>query len=404
MATSRIERRDRTWVDAGVTVLCGPFDMPSTDALRRAVTALAESHPHSRLTWTLDRSNGRWRTGRDVESIVVERDWDDARSVGTVLDALEHDAELAPPLTLVRYPDHLGLKMSHGIGDGAISLAIVASVLHTAVTGQVMPWPARPAGRIPLARAACRTFGRHPALVGSAIRDRSRPAAQTRPSAQRAWRPSSRAIYTVIDPARTRQIRTWRAEFAPQSSRFGLQAALLLKALRRVGLDVAPDVRLIVDLRRYLGAGFIDGNFVAGVPMRMDWRLSPTQITALVRATTASGRPLATQMMTALRVGKAVPAPTSMTPDEPARLTFSYFGQAALIENLPYRSGHQPVYAGSVAPDGPWGVTFLHAEYHGATAIATTFHDNVIDPALMEKAMDLVASEPVALLGEGVAP
>jgi hypothetical protein len=401
-ATFSIQRRDRPWIDAYVTVVCGPFEMPSTEALRHAVTALAKHYPRSRLTWSIDRTKRRWVNNRTAASIVTERSWDERKSIGAVLDAMARDVSLDPPLTLIRYPNHLGLKMSHSIGDGAMSLTVIASVLQTATCPEVARWPAQPGGRFPLIVAGCRTFGRHPPLVRSAIRDRHRFSADASPTVTRSWTPSRRTIYTTIGRGGTQEIYSWRDEFAPTATRFALHVSLLLRALRRVGLEVASDPRVVVDLRHYLGSRLIDGNFVAGVPMRIGWQMTPEQIATTVKATIASGRPLANQMLTSLRVGTAMPLATSVDPDGPPRVTFSYFGRPPLIERLPYLPDDQPVYGGSVEPDGPWGLTFLHAENAGVTPIAAIFHDNAIDPAVMEKAMDLVASDPVGLLGETV--
>ena len=77
-----VERRDRPWLDAYATVVCGPMSMPSTGELRQALTALAERYPESRLTWRLDPTKRYWRNDRTAESIVTDGVWDDSLEVG----------------------------------------------------------------------------------------------------------------------------------------------------------------------------------------------------------------------------------------------------------------------------------------------------------------------------------
>ena len=146
----------------------------------------------------------------------------------------------------------------------------------------------------------------------------------------------------------------------------------------------------MIDLRSYLGSRFIDGNFFAGVPMRIAWDMAPDKIAATVRATKASGRPLATQMLTSMRLGSALSMPTAMEANGIPRLTLRLLGAPPLVECLPYLPDRPPVYAASIEPDGPYGLTFVHGENAGAMLINAAFHDNVIDSAPIDQAIELI--------------
>jgi hypothetical protein len=398
--TRAIQRRDRPWVDAYVTIVSGPFAMPSVDAIRDAIVAVAQRYPDSRLRWGFDDTKRRWFTDRSVESIVVERDWDGESSFGTVLDSMAKDASLEPPLALVRYPNHFGMKMSHSLGDGLIFVSVVAAAMLTAISGEVVPWPTVTAGRFPLLRAGLSTFGRNPALLRSALRDRFRSNEPGTGGPSRPWRPSRHTIYRSLPSSQTDEIYSWAAKYAPGASRFAVQTMLLLRALRRVDMRISDDVRVMVDLRSHLGAGFIDGNFFAGVPMRIDWDMTPEQVSATVKATKASGRPLVNQMATSLRVGSSPPLPTVVDDGQLPQVTFSYLGAPPQVDWLPYLPDHQPVYAASVEPGGPHGLTFVHGHSRGHMILNACFHDNVIDPALLDAAMKLISADPIGLLSE----
>jgi hypothetical protein len=398
-----VQRRDRPWVDAYVTVLVGSFAMPSTDALREAVTALADRYPDSRLTWSLDPTKRYWRNDRTAKSVVTERAWDDAVDVGARLDAMLRDESLDPPLTLIRYPNHIGLKMSHSVGDGRLFLTVIAAVLQTAVTGEVAPWPVQSAGRYPLIAMACRTFGRHPALLKSAIGDRVPHGDVDTPVVTRPWVPSRRTHHAAMSRQRADEIFAWGREFAPRASQFALQVTLVLRALKHVGLEILSDVRVVVDLRRYLGWRYVDGNFVAGVPMRIGWQMTPEQISSMIKTTNGSGRPLAGQIQASLRGGgTAMPTATSVDPEGLPRVTFSNMGRSPEIDSLPVLTDRPAIYAGSVEPDGPLGLTFLFAENSWVMTTSACFHDNVIAPGLVSEATSLMTSDPIGLLTDVV--
>jgi hypothetical protein len=132
--------------------------------------------------------------------------------------------------------------------------------------------------------------------------------------------------------------------------------------------------------------------------MRLTAQMSPEQITSRIKATNASGRPLAGHMLASLRGGVAMPVPTSIEVGGLPRVTFSNLGRSPEIESLPFLRDAPTVYAGSVPPEGPLGLTVLTGETAGVMVFGTTFHDNVIDPGVFADAMKLIVSDPVGVL------
>jgi hypothetical protein len=398
----RIQRRDRPWPDLDVTVVCGPFAMPTADDLRHAVAALAQRYPHSRLTWGFDPTKQFW-TDRSPETVVVERDWDNATDVGARLDAIALDGAISPPLTFVRYPDHIGMKVSHSVGDGRVFQSVLATVLQTAITGDVVAWPAKRGGRFPLTAAAFRTFGRRPGLIRAAINDRhDHGDPPTNPTPSRPWSPSRRTLHHDMPRDRADEIFDWGKQFAPNASRFAIQVSLMLRALSRVGIDISADVRVVVDLRRYLGWRYIDGNFIAATSMDIDAGQGPEEISSTIRATNGSARPLIAQMaaQTQGALFSCVDAgePTEVDPGVLPSVTFSSLGLSPEIDSLPFVPDAPVVFAGSVPADGPSGLTFLFIETSKVMTVTAIFHDNVIDADLLDQAMRTAMSDPLGLL------
>jgi hypothetical protein len=396
-----VQRRDRPWVDAYATVLCGPLAMPSVEALRQAVAALAARYPESRLTWRLDPEKRYWLNDRTAETIVTEGVWDDDVEVGQHLDTIAGDSSLQTPLALIRYHNHLGVKMSHGLGDARLFVTVIAAVLHSAIAGEVVPWPAEPGPKFPLVAAAWRTFGKHPKAIRATIDDRrSNSIAEVdgQPPVMKPWAPSRRTINITMPREQGDEIVAWGQKFAPGASRFGLQAAFVLRALKRVGIDVADDVRIVVDLRKYLGWKYIDGNLVAGVSMKIDSSMSPDLISAKVKATIRSGRPLAGHMVASTYGFTATPDITAVNVNERPRVTFTDVGHQPVIDALPFLPDAPIVWSASVQPEGPMGLTIMTGETQRLMGVVTTFHDNVVNADLVNQAMQMMKTDPIRLL------
>lgn len=399
MNVKRIERRDRPWVDAYVAAVCGPFAMPPADTVRAAVRTLTDRNPDSRLNWRLNTTRRRWMTSGDADGLVVERDWEPGEPVAGILDAIACDHGLREPLALIRYPDFLGLRMSHSIGDGRMFNTIFSAVLGTALSGEPAPWDVHRAGRYPLGRAIVRTFGARPSLIRAAIADRPPPTEEHATEPQ-PWKPARRTVFASIPAAEMDDIVSCAKKSTPQATRAAVQMWVLLRSLRLCGLAIAPDANLIVDLRRYLGGPPIDGNFVAGVPLRVDPAMSLKELAATISATMASGRPLATQALTTLRRGGPIPLPDTADSAAAARVTFSGMGRPPEIAGLPFLAGRSAVYTGGVEPDGPAGLTLLISETPATVSITASFHDNVIDATVVTDALQLATSDPRGVLSK----
>jgi hypothetical protein len=291
--------------------------------------------------------------------------------------------------------------MSHSIGDGGAFPVILYAVMHTAITGEVADWPPQPTGRFPLLTAGVRTFGRHPSMIASAIRDRYQQDEIPESDSRRPWTPSRRSLGTVLSREKKEEMRAWADRSGTRTTDFSMLMCTVLRALSQAGIEAARDVNILVDLRGYLGQGWVDGNFIAGVPMRIVPEMSPQEISAAIRTTKKSGRPLANQMLTSSRVGDSVlPAISDVDPQQRPRLTFSQVVRNPYTESLPFLDTDWAAYTASIEPAGPHGITVLFIDIHGATTISATFHDNVIDPEIVDRALKLVSAEPLRLLPE----
>ncbi|MET0898801.1 MAG: hypothetical protein ABWY45_12895 [Mycobacterium sp.] len=404
----KVSARDRPWHGAVVSTICGPFDMPSVEDLERAIVAVVQRFPHSRLSWSVDPTTWRWEIPADQHSgpasaVVVERSRSGHTSMGETLDEMVRDPAVAP-LTVFRYEDHFGIRISHEYGDGRFYDQVLGALMSAATAGP-MAWDTRPGSRFPLATAVLRTFGKSPKRVLAAVADRpERPAPPITdyPRPRVPWAAARRTISVSIPDETRRQIIGWGKTSAPGASWFALLVSLLLRSAELSGLRVAEDVSVVMDLRRFLPAGAqdLDGNFVVGVPFNLNYQTPPAEIGAKIRACVKAGRPVATQAASALSRRHGGTAPTEVDPAQLPRATFTSIGVAPRVDALPFRGDAPSFMAGSVEPDGPHGLTFLITETSDTCTVNVSFHDNVIDTTAVEEALRLARTEPLEILAK----
>jgi hypothetical protein len=399
-ATVSVHRRDRPWLHSHPALVVGPFDTPSVDEIRTAVARLVDAYPHSRLNWRID--GRRWVADRSPETIVVEDDADPAWDIAEMLDATWRRYADRGPLTFVRYPNHIGMVLSHALGDGSVFLEMMGAVAHTAFTGELATWSAQPSGSLPLATAGLRTFGRHPAMIRKAVADKVSPDEPTVSGAVVPWRPSRRTVGVVFPKTISDEMVDWGKRFTPSPSRFALLTCALLRAMSEAGIAVSRDVHMLVDLRKYLGGDPINGNFIADVPMRIGTHTPPQDVAAVIRTTLSSGRPLANAILTSMRAGgrrrRAATDPDSYDPGGLPTVTVSAVSASGYVNRLPFFDDQPAIYAACGLPAGPHGVTFGVGHTHRTTALTANFHDNVMDATRMQSVLDMVAADPLRLL------
>jgi hypothetical protein len=81
-------------------------------------------------------------------------------------------------------------------------------------------------------------------------------------------------------------------------------------------------------------------------------------------------------------------------------LTISDLGDSPYLDPIPFSASEPSFFAASGKPDGPHGVTIGITHTPDTTTISANFHDNVVDAARMQQALDALAADPLRLLGE----
>lgn len=402
--TTPVERRDRPWMSTRTVYIAGPLEIPSIELVRSRLRAYARLNPTSRLSWGVSDDGREWVL-RDAlpDSAVVERDWPAGYSIERILDDLYADETLALPVAVVCLPNHIALVSQHGLWDGRNATTISEAVTRAAVCADYLMWPAHASSRAPLAKAAVKTFVRHPSRIRAAITDRPATVPESNHGSVTPWRPSMQAIVStipndIIDDAVART-----AGRGTKASRFSILSVLLLRTFAELRFDVEPNVNIMADLRTYLGEGWIDGNFVATVPIRVDETIEPEEFSAILKRTLKSGRPLASAILSSVRTGSPrfvqAPDPTSIPTGARAQLTITDLGMLPR-KPLPFTGVSPAIWAQTAPPAGPTAVTVGFTRTPDVTAVCASGHELGVDIDLLRKSIDALASDPAGVLAD----
>jgi hypothetical protein len=204
-----------------------------------------------------------------------------------------------------------------------------------------------------------------------------------------------------------KQMRAWRDEYAPGVTTSAITFAAFTAALNELGFD--PDLRggtFLADARRYLADGtVIDSNFCFGPYLSPASLTDPMAIHTTLKAELGTGRILTMMMLRTGRIGllgapgMPEPYPNEITVRPRPRLTFSNQGRHDLLGDLAWAADPAWRVNQSVPTlNGPEGITLTTSEMNGVLHLEATFHASTFDAGLIDRALELVCSDPAALI------
>ena len=401
---------DRALAPARTVVTVGPLEPPPLDRLRELLWA-AETHTvDSRLTVVPDAAERWWhyRPGIADRAVIALPDVDTSDQARLVTEVRTRPG-VREPVELLVCRDHLVLDYSHGVGDGQFGPLALAALAADDPS-----------------RVALLAKGLSPNAIWTALwrHYRSRPAAvrdfwRLRKRYKRAghdsgdsrlriedWESAKTTLSAYVEPAGVQRLRSWAKEHLPGSTTASLTVAVWLAALRAEGVRYDGHVMILMNCRRYLGDDYAasQGNFAVGIPIPMPPSENPAQIAALVRQIIESGWPIAILGMAEIRslVRRPRPAeePAVLEVPDRVRLSVSDIGRLAIFDGQRWTGDRPPQLTAYLEPDGPDAVTLLVGELNGGRTLTASFCSAMVDPAVVERALERVRADPVALLSD----
>jgi O-antigen/teichoic acid export membrane protein len=408
MSTTSLTLHERAWLPLEYIRTVGPLTGITADRIRAALIGLHAADPKHRAVSRLDRGGARWlhMDAPTFEAYVREAVTDLGDSPAD-FDAMTRRLQAEPrahhPVRFLVGGGYVAMKVSHAYGDAGPVNTLLREVVRAAGEERAAQLPPM-RRRFALPRAWWNQFGRSPARWRDALKMARTPHFET--GELRPW-----TADLTVETARSADVlgkmRVWRDQYAPGVTTSAITFAAFTAALRELGLR--PDesgATFLADARRYLGKGdTVDSNFCFGPWLAPASLTDPMAIHRTLKAELATGGMLTMMLLreTKLAVTGAPGLPEPYPAEAPAeprvRLTFSNQGRHDVLADLPWAmEAAQRVNQSVPTRGGPEGITLTTSEMGGVLHLEATFHASTYDPAMVARALELVCTDPAALI------
>jgi hypothetical protein len=308
------------------------------------------------------------------------------------------------PVRILVGGGYVAMKVAHAYGDAGPVNTLLRELVRAAGEERAASLPPMLRHRTALPRAWFKTFG---LSVGKIRASLVMPRAPHSPAVQQ--RPWNAAL--TVETARSADVlakmRVWRDEHSPGVTTSAITFAAFTAALQQLGLE--PDLRggtFLADARRYLDPDVtIDSNFCFGPWLAPASLTDPAAIHKTLKAELAGGRLLTIMLLRETKIaitgapGMPEPFPAESALEPHPQLTFSNQGRHDVLADLPWAVGAADRVNQSVPTlNGPEGITLTTSELGGVLHVEATFHASTYDPALVARALELVCTDPAALI------
>jgi hypothetical protein len=409
----RMTLRDQLMRGEAVIGIVGPIEVPDRAAFVKALYTLALCGPQTRIGLGFDLDAKNWR----YDPATLAQWCDDtvltlpAVSAETVVSVASRQAWLLDaehPLRFALAGDYVIQVNDHALGDGVLFVDRLAAVIRMASGEPQLPdWAVRVPGRSPLLTAATSTFVRTKGAVRALVANRRAEVVDANApdsSETESWRPDIAVLVATIPADGMANIKRWSSALDPSLSISSALIVLVRRALEQAEVPLWRDTTVIYNLRRYLPseACDVDGNFIAGLPIRVDDPNDVQAVAAGMKGHIETGRPLAALVIGVVRAavfGVPLTLWRRVTSHPQVALVFNNLGRAKPLETLPWRV--PPAERSCIIvtrPGGPEEAIALVAMVDGVLHVTFTFHSNVFDVDRVKAALLLLETNPVALL------
>lgn len=396
---------DRLLAGRRFTCLFSDLDVPPASVIADAMAELAAAGSHTRLALTPRRDRRIWSADRQCPIAVHELPDSVARDApSAVLEYVRRLPGPRQPLTAHTSPRQLVLDLDHGLGDGRFAVDLT-SALFARCRGGSTPWVSQGDTPLALPQALFHVFARHPGRVAAVWRQvaeiRSRPAVESGPTVP--WSPSYAVALTRVDGAAERAVNQWCRAHGERPGSAAVWLHLVRQALSTAGIAMTPRAIVAFDCRRYQPDGqTANANFMIGLDIPAALEEPISVLAARLLGLMVSGTPLAGMAIVSakamLGLAADVAAPSVRRIGAPGEVMYSDMGLLTGLD-VPWRAGGVRLATGLLDPAGPNAITVLNTRADDTRALAISFHDNVFDRRLVERAAAAL-SDPMRMLGE----
>ncbi|MFI1989885.1 hypothetical protein [Actinoplanes sp. NPDC020271] len=409
MSSTSLTLRERAWLPLEQIRTIGPLTGITAAAVRDALTGLHRADPEHRAVSRLDRAAAAWEHLDDAGFAAQVREAVTDLGPGPLdFEAMTRSLQDEPltglPVRVLVGGGYVAVRVSRAYGDAEPVNALLRELVRAAYAGRaasLTPFTAQPWA---LPKAWLKQVGLRPNRWRGGL---STPKPPRRvPAATRPWK-ASLVTASVRSTRVLGEMRTWRDRHGVGATSPAIALAAFAAALVELGLD--PDLSgglFLADARWRLGqAAGVDGNFSIGSYLSPQSLINPGPIDETFTAELAGGRILTSML---LRSGRLLVTRAPRTPEpypeeiaiEPRpRLVLDDQGRHDLLGDLPW--GADPagrIDQSALAYCEPEDVVLAISEMDGVLHLDATFHSTTYDPVVVQRALDLVCSDPAGLI------
>jgi hypothetical protein len=409
MSTTRLTVHERAWLPLEYIRTIGPLTGVNAPRLRLALLGLYQADPTHRAVSRLDRSSGRWQhlyaseIGPYIEEAVT-----DLGDGPVDFDAMTRRLQAEPrghhPVRILVGGGYVAMKVAHAYGDAGPVNVLLHELVSAAAEYRPARIPPLARPRFALFTAWWKQFGTKPERWKTGLSFARPPAHEE--TGMRPWQPDL-TVRTARSAKVLKQMRAWRDGYAPGVTTSAITFAAFTAALGELGFD--PDLSggtFLADARRYLASGtVIDSNFCFGPYLSPENLTDPMAIHTTLKSELGTGRILTMMMLRTGKIGllgaPGMPDafPSEITVRPRPRLTFSNQGRHDTLGDLAWAADPAWRVNQSVPTlNGPEGITLTTSEMNGVLHLEATFHASTFDAGLVARALELVCSDPAALI------
>ncbi|GAB1645466.1 lipopolysaccharide biosynthesis protein [Krasilnikovia sp. MM14-A1259] len=409
MSTTSLTLRERAWLPLEYIRTVGPLTQVTAERLRNALIGLHAADPTHRAVSRLDRSGNRWihldaaAFAAYVQEAVTDLG-DGPVDFDEMTRTLQSEQRAHHPVRILVGGGYMALKVAHAYGDAGPVNTLVRELVRAAGEGRAASIEPMLRHRSALPKAWWKTFGLSVGRIKSSMQLARPPHAGD--VAMQPWT-ASLTVETARSADVLAKMRVWRDEHAPGVTTSAITFAAFTAALQQLGLNPDTDgATFLADARRYLDKGVsIDSNFCWGQYLSPADLTDPRAIHTTLKAELASGRMLTMMLLRETKIavtgapGLPDPYPAEAPAEPRPRLTFSNQGRHDVLSDLPWAVEPAGRVNQSVPTlNGPEGVTLTTSEMNGVLHLEATFHASTYDPAVVARALELVCTDPAALI------
>ena len=409
MSTTSLTLRERAWLPLEYIRTVGPLTGVTAERLRGALIGLHAADPTHRAVSRLDRSGARWvHLDEKAFAAYVKEAVTDLGDAPADFDAMTRRLLAEPrahhPVRILVGGGFVAMKVAHAYGDAGPVNTLLRELIRAAGEERAADIPPMLRHRTALPKAWWTTFGLSFGKIKASLAVPRAPHAAATP--QRPW-----AAALTVETARSADVlgkmRTWRDQHSPGVTTSAITFAAFTAALQQLGLE--PDMRggtFLADARRYVGKDIsIDSNFCFGSWLSPESLTDPAAIHTTLKAELAGGRMLTMMLLRETKImitgapGTPDPYPAEAPVEPHPQLTFSNQGRHDVLADLPWAIDPAARVNQSVPTlNASEGITLTTSEMGGVLHLEATFHASTYDPALVARALQLVCTDPAALI------